>query len=64
MSSLWKPPSKAKTPPLPEQVEHIVDSEKDMEDVRKRTARSMMSKGRSSTILSGIQTQLKKRMGE
>ncbi len=65
MSSVLSSP-KVKTPVLPKQqapVEEIETVVEDEEDVRQREKKKIISTGRRRTILSGIASALKKRLG-
>jgi len=62
MSSMFKKP-KVETPKqvVAEEPAKVVEDE---EDVKRRKRKAVESTGRSQNILSGIQTALKKRLGE
>lgn len=68
--TLWwplKPPGGKKSPdlpPEPEPVEEVETIEEDAVGARQREKRKLLRGGRRSTILSGIQSALKKRLGE
>ena len=64
MSSMFSSPKTPKPPPIPEQIESVTESGKDADSVRRKTVQSMMKSGRASTVLAGISTALKKRLGE
>ena len=64
MSSIFKKP---KSPDLPEQeqVEEVQKVEDDAEQAKRRELNvAALRQGRQSTILSGIRTALKRRLGE
>lgn len=73
-AKLFKKPKKAKavtieTPRIPKQtpVEPAVVTEvvaEDIEEVKRRERKRLLTRGRRSTVLSGIQSALKKRLGE
>jgi hypothetical protein len=56
-------PAPVQPPPVPEPIEEIAVIEEDAADVRRRERRRLLTGGRKATILSGIQTALKKRLG-
>lgn len=58
--------SKPRTPDVAaaEQIDEIETIEEDETEVRKREKRRLASGGRRGTMLSGIQSALKKRLGE
>ncbi len=53
-----------KLPPAQETIEPVTTIEEDAGDVRRRKRKRLSAGGRQSTILSGIQSALKKRLGE
>ena len=55
---------KPKLPPAQETIEPVTTIEEDAGDVRRRKRKRLSAGGRQSTILSGIQSALKKRLGE
>lgn len=63
MSSVFGSP-KAKLPPAQEEIEPVATIEEDEADVRRRERKKLLAGGRRSTILSGIQMALKRRLGE
>ena len=63
MSNLLKTP-KIPTPQEPESVEQIQQIKVDATETARKRKRSLIGQGRQSTILSGVQTLLKKRLGE
>ncbi len=62
--SLPPAPAPVKPPPPPEPIEEVQVLQEDEEDVRRRARKRLLTGGRRSTILSGIQSALKKRLGE
>ena len=57
----------SKTPKLPaaaEEIEPVEEVEEDAGLVRRRERKKLRSRGRQQTMLSGIATALKKRLGE
>jgi len=65
MSSLFHSPKTPKIPQMPSEPEPVTTVTEDAEDARRRERRHLLSRGgRQSTILSGIQSALKKRLGE
>ena len=56
-------PDTPNTPPPPEEVETITKVEEESE-VAKRKKKQALPKGRQTTQFAGIQTLLKKRLGE
>jgi hypothetical protein len=49
---------------MPEEVEPIEDIEEGAAEKARREKRKLISRGRRTTILSGISSALKKRLGE
>ena len=64
MSGLFSSPPKAKRPIIPEPIEPVAVIEEEAGEVRKREKKKLLRGGRRSTILSGIASALKKRLGE
>ena len=64
MSSVFKGPKKPDLPPAPEPVEEVSVIEDDATDVKRREKKRLLTGGRRSTILSGLTSSLKKRLGE
>ena len=67
MSNLFGGGSKPKSPtlpPEPEPVEQIESVSEDSQDVARRQKKKLLRGGRRVTLLSGIQSALKKRLGE
>ncbi len=63
MSSLFSTP-KPKLPPAQEEIEPVTTIEEDAGDVRRRKRKQLSAGGMRSTILSGIQSALNKRLGD
>ncbi len=57
-------PSRPKLPPPPEEIEEIEVVEEEAEEARRRERKKLFTGGRRATILSGIMSALKKRLGE
>lgn len=64
MSSVLGKPSGPKLPPMPEEIEAVEVVEEEAEEVRRREKKKLATRGRRATILSGIASALKKRLGE
>jgi len=64
MSGAFSSPSKPKLPPPPEPIEEVAKVEETAEEARRREKKKLFTGGRRSTQLSGIQSALKKRLGE
>lgn len=64
MTSLFRSPKTPKLPPQPEPVEEIEVVEEEAEEARRRERKKLLVGGRRATILSGIASALKKRLGE
>ncbi len=64
MSGVFSKPKTPKLPAPPEEVEDIEVIEEDATEARKREKKKLLTGGRRSTILSGIASALKKRLGE
>lgn len=64
MSSIFRGPSKPNLPPEPEAVEEVSAIEEDADKASRRERKKIAKGGRRSTILSGIQSALKRRLGE
>ena len=65
MSGLFSKPKTPSPPKEVQRVEEIQRVEEDGNDVSRRAKRKhILSSGKQSTILTGIQAQLKKRLGE
>ena len=64
MSSLFKKPAVPKIPPLPAPIEEVQVVREEAEEARRREKKKLLTRGRRTTILSGIQSALKKRLGE
>ncbi len=63
MSSVFRSP---KTPKIPvqEEVEEVQVVEEEAEEAKRRERKKLLTGGRRATILSGIMSSLKKRLGE
>ena len=65
MSSLFNKPRGPDLPPEPEPIEEITVTQEDAVEAGRREKKKILSRrGRKSTILSGIQSALKRRLGE
>ena len=65
MSSLFNKPRGPDLPPVPEPIEEVSITEEDAVSAARREKKKVVSRrGRRSTFLSGIQSALKKRLGE
>ena len=64
MSSILGKPEKPKIPPQPEPVADIETVQEDAEVAKRRERKRLQTGGRKSTLISGIQSALKKRLGE
>lgn len=64
MSSLFSSPSRPKLPPAPEPVEEVAVVQEEATEAARRERKKVLTGGRRSTILSGIVSALKKRLGE
>lgn len=64
MSGVFSGPSKPDLPEQPEPIEEIQVVDEDAEAAKRREKKKLVQGGRSSTILSGIASALKKRLGE
>ncbi len=64
MSSLFRSPKKTKLPPQQAPIEEVEVIQEDAAAAGRRERKRLISRrGRKSTILSGIQSALKKRLG-
>lgn len=63
MSGVLAKPKIPKIPPLPEPIEEITVVREEAEEAGRRERKKLLTRGRRTTILSGIQTALKKRLG-
>lgn len=64
MSGVLGGTPKPKVPPAPEPIEEPEVIEEDAEEARRREKKKLYRGGRQSTILSGITSALKQRLGE
>lgn len=64
MSSVFSKPSTPKLPPEPEPLEKIEEIDEEADKAARREKKKIAKGGRKSTILSGIQSALKRRLGE
>lgn len=64
MSGVFSSPKRPKIPPQPEPVEEIAIAEEDAAIAARKEKKKLLRGGRRSTILSGITSALKKRLGE
>ncbi len=62
--SIFRSPKKPDLPPEPEPVEEISVIEEDAEVAARRKKKKILKGGRRGTIISGIASALKKRLGE
>ena len=63
-TSLFRKPKSPKIPPQPEPIEKIEVIKEDAEKAKRRERKKLLTGGRRSTIISGINMALKKRLGE
>ena len=63
MSGLFSRPRKQRLPPEPEPIEDIEVVEEEAEVAKRKERKRLLRGGGRSTILSGISTSLKKRLG-
>ncbi len=63
MSSIFGKPKKPKLPAAPEPIEDVTVVQEDASDAQRRRKKFLSGKGRSGTIISGITSALKKRLG-
>ena len=64
MSGLFSRPRKPDIMAPPEPIEPVAVIEEGAEEVRRRERKKLLAGGRRATIISGIKTALKKRLGE
>lgn len=64
MSGLFGGPKRPKIPPMQQEAPPMAVTETEAERGRRRERKKLMVGGRRSTILSGIQSALKRRLGE
>lgn len=64
LTDLFRSPEKPKLPPEQAPIEEIKTIEEEEGEVRRREKKKLLRGGRRSTILSGIASALKKRLGE
>ena len=64
MSSVFSKPKSPKLPAMTPEAEPMQVVEEDAEKARLRERKRLAKGGKRSTILSGIQSSLKKRLGE
>lgn len=64
MSSVFRSPKTPDLPPEPEPVEEVSAIEEDATKAARREKKKFAKGGRKSTILSGIQSALKRRLGD
>lgn len=63
MSSIFRSPKKPDLPPEPEPIEEVSVVEEDASVAQRKKKKAIAGKGRSGTIISGITSALKKRLG-
>ena len=63
MSNLFSKPRTPDLPPEPEQIEDVQRIEEDASSAQRREKKKVLRGGRRSTIISGIRSALKKRLG-
>ncbi len=63
MSNFFRKPKTPDLPPQQAPVEEVQVIQEDEQDVRRRERKRLLTGGRRSTILSGITSALKKRLG-
>ena len=64
MSGLFSKPRTPDMPAQPEPIEPVAVIEETAEETRRRERKKLLTGGRRQTILSGIMSALKKRLGE
>jgi hypothetical protein len=64
MSGIFKKPRTPTIPPIPEPVEKVEKIQEEGEGARRRERKKFRARGRRTTIISGIKSALKKRLGE
>ncbi len=64
MSSVFGKPKTPKIPAQPEPIEEVAMVQEDAETAKRRERRRLQTGGRGATLISGIQSALKKRLGE
>lgn len=64
MSSIFSKPKRPKIPPMQPEPEPVSMVTEEAEVARRRERKRLSRGGRESTILSGIKSLLKKRLGE
>lgn len=64
MSSIFKGPKRPKIQQIEPEPERIEVIEEEAEEARKRERKRLLAGGRRATVLSGIQSALKRRLGE
>lgn len=63
MGSIFRSPKKPDLPPEPEPIEEVAVVEEDAAAAQRRKKKKLATGGRQSTIISGITSALKKRLG-
>ena len=63
MSSIFRSPKTPDLPPQPEPIEEVAVLEEDAAKAARRERKKILRGGRRGTIISGIQSALKKRLG-
>ncbi len=63
MSGIFSKPKTPRLPPQPAPIEDIEAIEEEAGKARRRERKKLLTGGRRATILSGIATALKKRLG-
>ena len=63
MSSIFRSPKKPDLPPEPETIEEITSIEEDADVAARKRKKKIVRGGRRATIISGITSALKKRLG-
>lgn len=64
MSSIFRSPKKQRLPAEPEPVEEVEVITEEATEAARRERKKILRGGRRATILSGIMSALKKRLGE
>ena len=62
--SIFRSPKKPDLPPVPEEVEEVSVVQEDAEVAARKRKKKILKGGRRGTIISGIASALKRRLGE
>ena len=64
MSSVFRSPKKPDLPPEPEKIEDVAVIQESAEVAARKKKKKILRGGRRGTIISGIKSALKKRLGD